>query len=147
MALLGLPPPTTPKRYTKRYGSYNAAHLKAHRGDHVVYKRDDGRVVFIEAGVTAADLDAPGSYVILDGPDFRAEHGRQRRLRRQHAATLADEAAATRDNAIVRREDAATRRDAAAADAIAAITRRIEQGDLDKAELDALTAALKALKE
>ena len=56
-----------------------------------------------------------------------------RRLRRQHAATLADEAAAKRDNA--------------QADAIAAVTRRIEQGDLDKGDLDALTAVLKALKE
>ena len=51
------------------------------------------------------------------------------RLRRE-AGALADKAAAKRHKA--------------AADAIIAITRRIEQGDVDKADLDALTAWLEA---
>ena len=74
----------------------------------------------------------------VPAPDLRFRYGstpfpKEPAAPAESAATLADEGAAARDNA--------------RADAIAAITRRIEQGDVDKAELHALTAALKALKE
>ena len=75
-------------------------------------------------------------------PDPEADERRERR----RAGTRADNAAAKRHEAAAKRHEAAAKRDNAAANAIAAITRRIEQGDLDKGELDALTAALKALK-
>ena len=53
------------------------------------------------------------------------------------------EAAAKRDKAIAKREKAIAKREKAQAALIAALTRRIEQGDLDKETLGALADALK----
>ena len=135
-------------RYYKKYKSRKKAERAAEEGDVVQWHSplfgDDYYGLEPKEGIWAAEEAAAAAEHAAAAAEEAEEE--KRRLRRQHAATLADEAAAARDNAIVRREETATRRDDAAANAIAAITRRIEQGDLDKGELDALTAALKALK-
>ena len=59
------------------------------------------------------------------------------------AAAKRDKAIAKREKAIAKREKAIAKREKAQAALIVALTRRIEQGDLDKETLGALADALK----
>lgn len=69
------------------------------------------------------------------------EHRKQER--RRLAATERDESIAKRNKAAAKRAKAVAKREEAQTALIAAVTRRIERGDLDDATIGALAEALK----